>query len=155
MLMPEVWMSFSATPAARIAAITRDICAAFSRMAALASAAWVTTPAEAVAMSGARLDSPRADTESRVPSLLAWRAGVCAAAGMARLPRASANARARDWVAWGMVVSGKGQGQGLVRASERAVSRNGVATARADGGGAGTVSFRDAPPCLEIPAPAT
>ena len=32
---------------ARIAASTRVICVAFSRMAALASAAWVTTPAEA------------------------------------------------------------------------------------------------------------
>ena len=66
--MPLVWMSRSAIPAARIAAITLSICAAFARIAALASAAWVTTPVEIVAMSGTRLASADADTESRVPS---------------------------------------------------------------------------------------
>src|SRR5690554_6185805 len=113
MLMPLVWMSFSATPAARIASITRVICVAFSRMAVLALAAWVVTPAEAVAMSGARLASPLADTRSRVPSLSARAVGVCAAAVMARLPMARVKARAAamaGWrLAWGMLVSGSGQ----------------------------------------------
>src|SRR5690606_25515051 len=65
---PLVWMSRSATPADFSAASTRFICPAFSRMAALPSAAWVTTPAEMVAMSGAWLASAWAWTESRVES---------------------------------------------------------------------------------------
>ena len=67
--MPLVWMSFSAMPAALIAAITLAICSAFWRMAALPSTAWVTTPAEIVATSGTREASALAETESNVPSV--------------------------------------------------------------------------------------
>src|SRR5690606_11638668 len=66
--MPLVWMSFSAMPAALIAAITLLICAALADSAALASAACVTTPVDSEATSGTRLASAWADTESRVPS---------------------------------------------------------------------------------------
>ena len=55
-------------PAALIAAITLSICTALARIAALASAAWVTTPVEMVATSGTRLALASADTDSRVPS---------------------------------------------------------------------------------------
>src|SRR5690606_17075424 len=86
------------------------IWAAFSRMAALASAAWVTTPADAVATSGARLASPVAETDSRVPSLLAgWTAGVCAEAGMARLPVARTRARTAARVIDGVMVVSRGR----------------------------------------------
>ena len=66
--MPLVWMSLSAMPAPRIAVITFCICSALARIAELASAAWVTTPAERVATSGACLTSADADTDSRVLS---------------------------------------------------------------------------------------
>src|SRR3546814_18737419 len=67
--MPLVRMSFSAMPAALIAAITLFICVALAASAALASAAWVTTPVDSAATSGTRLASARAETESSVPSL--------------------------------------------------------------------------------------
>src|SRR3546814_16074573 len=56
-LMPLVRMSFSAMPAALIAAITLFICVALAASAALASAAWVTTPVDSEATSGTRLAS--------------------------------------------------------------------------------------------------
>src|SRR3546814_10427462 len=56
-LMPLVRMSFSAMPAALIAAITLFICVALAASAALASAAWVTTPVDSDATSGTRLAS--------------------------------------------------------------------------------------------------
>ena len=55
-------------PAALMAATTLAICSLFWRMAVLPSTAWVTTPAEIVAMSGTREASACADTLSRVPS---------------------------------------------------------------------------------------
>src|SRR3546814_16830814 len=67
--MPLVRMSFSAMPAALIAAITLFIWAALAASAALASAAWVTTPVDSEATSGTRLASAWAATDSRVPSL--------------------------------------------------------------------------------------
>ena len=51
-----------------MASRTLSICCALARIAALASAAWVTTPVEMVAMSGTRLASAVAETESRVLS---------------------------------------------------------------------------------------
>jgi hypothetical protein len=65
--MPLVWMSRSAIPAARIATMT-PICAAFARIATMASVAWLTTPVEMVAASGTRVASADAETDSRVPS---------------------------------------------------------------------------------------
>src|SRR3546814_3441124 len=67
--MPLVRMSFSAMPAALIAAITLFICVALAASAALASAAWVTTPVDSEATFGTRLASAWAETESSVPSL--------------------------------------------------------------------------------------
>ena len=61
--MPLVWMSRSAMPAALIAATTLAICSALARIAALASAAWVTTPVEIVAMFGVRLASEVANRD--------------------------------------------------------------------------------------------
>ena len=66
MLIPVVWMSRSATPAARMAAITFVICAAFARIAAFASAAWVTTPADAVLIPTRLLRQDRLDGFVRV-----------------------------------------------------------------------------------------
>src|SRR3546814_13993320 len=60
-------MSRSATPAFRRAATTVVIRVAFCCMAALAVAAWVTTPAEILAISGARRTSPSALTSIRFP----------------------------------------------------------------------------------------
>src|SRR3546814_1262606 len=68
-LMPLVRMSFSAMPAALIAAITLFIWVALAASAALASAAWVTTPVDSEATSGTRLASAWAETDSSVPSL--------------------------------------------------------------------------------------
>src|SRR3546814_14517328 len=67
-LMPLVRMSFSAMPAALIAAITLFICVALAASAALASAAWVTTPVDSDAPSGTRLASAWAGTEGSGPS---------------------------------------------------------------------------------------
>lgn len=67
--MPLVCTSLSAMPAALTAVMTLLICSAFWRIAALPSTAWVTTPADTVAMSGTRLASASADTLSKVPSL--------------------------------------------------------------------------------------
>src|SRR3546814_17785034 len=70
-LMPLVRMSFSAMPAALIAAITLFIWVALAASAALASAAWVTPPVASAATSGTRLASAWAVTDSSVPSLAA------------------------------------------------------------------------------------
>src|SRR6476469_142369 len=77
-LMPLVWMSRSGMPAALMAVMTLSICAALARMAAFASAAGVTTPAEIVATSGTRLDSASAETASKVPSAETIGAGTAA-----------------------------------------------------------------------------
>src|SRR3546814_11962186 len=74
--MPLVRMSFSAMPAALIAAITLFICVALAASAALASAAWVTTPVDSDATSGPRLASAWAETESSVPPLAETAGGL-------------------------------------------------------------------------------
>src|SRR5690606_8605030 len=95
-LMPLVWMSFSAMPASLIAAITLFIRAALAFSAALASAAWATTPVDSEATSGTRLASAWAETESRVPSLAdVAGGGVWALAVMVMQLRARALASAR------------------------------------------------------------
>src|SRR3546814_5679069 len=94
-LTPLVWISRSAMPAARIAAITFSIWVAFARIAALASAAWVTIPAEIVATSGTRLASACADTDSRVPSLLAMTAGAASWADAVMAMALTARAEAK------------------------------------------------------------
>src|SRR5690606_15081833 len=112
-LMPLVWMSLSAMPAALMAAITSCICAAFADSAALASAACVTTPVDSEATSGTRLASARAETESSVPSLAAVVVGVWALAVMVIGLRARAQASAaRDRGLRGIVFSGRGWVQG-------------------------------------------
>src|SRR6476619_7147856 len=93
-------MSRSATPAALIWAMTLSICAALARIAPLASADCVTTPAEIVATSGTRFASAWADTDNRVPLLDAivatWALlAFCAEAFMARALRESAAASNR------------------------------------------------------------
>src|SRR3546814_7907840 len=100
-LMPLVRMSFSAMPAALIAAITLFICVALAASAALASASWVTTPVDSDATSGTRLASAWAETESSVPSLAETAGGwVWAVAVMVMVMdmqvRAGALASARD-----------------------------------------------------------
>ena len=94
-MMPLVCTSRSAMPAARIAAITLSICTALARIAALASAAWVTTPVEMVATSGTRVASAEADTDSNVPcgEAMAISGDVCALAVMGT---AMARERARN-----------------------------------------------------------
>src|SRR3546814_16983434 len=67
--MPLVRMSFSAMPAALLAAITLFIWVALAASAALASAAWVTTPVDSEATSGTRLAPAWAEADSSVPSL--------------------------------------------------------------------------------------
>src|SRR5690606_12596761 len=108
MLMPLVWMSRSAMPAARIAATTLAICAELALSAALASAAWVTTPVDRLATSGTRLASARAVTESRVPSVAATGAADWAwALVIARAPVARLAASSREAAGRNMVVSGE------------------------------------------------
>src|SRR3546814_12979200 len=94
--MPLVRMSFSAMPAALIAAITLFIWVALAASAALASAAWVTTPVDSEATSGTRLASAWAETDSSVPSLAGMVGGwVWALAVMVMQLRARALASAR------------------------------------------------------------
>src|SRR3546814_2902218 len=94
-LMPLVRMSFSAMPAALIAAITLFIWVALAASAALASAAWVTTPVDSEATSGTRLASAWAETDSSVPSLAGMvGGGVWALAVMVVQLRARAMASA-------------------------------------------------------------
>ena len=155
--MPLVWMSRSAMPAAWIAAITLSICTALARIAALASAAWVTTPVEMVATSGTRVASAVADTDSSVPRRGDGDiGGVCALAVMGK---ATARERAKyegtqdhgelridageacAWRGWRQV-NGSARG-------ERVVSRNGVVTRCA-----GTVRSRSRvrlPACCILP----
>src|SRR5688572_20709169 len=107
--MPVVCTSRSAMPAALIAATTLSICAALARIAELASAAWVTTPADTVAISGTRLASACAETESRVPSVGTAYAGIPAfwaqaAVIVAPKARAVASSSGRN-IRWGMVFS--------------------------------------------------
>src|SRR3546814_12872070 len=71
-------MSFSATPAFLNAAITAVIRLAFSFIAALAVAACVITPAETMAISGARRTSPSALTSNLVPDICKWSGVACA-----------------------------------------------------------------------------
>ena len=102
--MPLVCTSLAATPAALTAASTRLICSAFWRMAVLPSAAWVTTPAETVAMSGARRASAWDETESRVAS--AGTVGVACAPATAGADRAMAASRATNGWRIGFSLSG-------------------------------------------------
>src|SRR5690606_39230791 len=118
-LMPLVWMSRSAMPAARIAAITLSIFAALAGIAALASAAWVPTPVELVATCGSRVALASADTDSRVPSAYeTWLVGVWAEAviGAPRASVPSARVAARASGRSVMVDSGAMRGKGATAA---------------------------------------
>src|SRR5690606_25176707 len=112
--MPLVWMSFPAMPAALIAAITLFIWVALAASAALASAAWVTTPVDSEATSGTRLASAWAETESRVPSLVTAAGAVfwaLAVMAMQLRARALASATGRRGLR-SMVFSVRGGDQG-------------------------------------------
>ena len=95
--MPEVWTSRSAMPAALIAATSRFIASLLARIAPFASAAWVTTPVDRVAMSGVRLASALAEIDSSVPSVGAACVGAdwADAVVIDRLPRARLQASIR------------------------------------------------------------
>ena len=110
--MPLVWMSRSAMPAPRRAAITLSICTAFARIAALASAAWVTTPVEMVATSGTRVASAVVAIDSNVPSAAIGGAGGIGDWALACMGTPAARARARARVRnTGMVDSRRMQGK--------------------------------------------
>src|SRR3546814_20471264 len=103
----------SAMRAALIAAITLFIWVAWAASAALASAAWVTTPVDSEATSGTRLASAWAETDSSVPSLAGMVGGwVRALAGLVMKPRAGSRARAggqQEWRDVGGSVMGYGR----------------------------------------------
>src|SRR5690606_17239383 len=119
--MPLVWTSRWATPAAFTAARTLFISSAFWRMALLPSAAWVTTPADRVAISGARLACAWVETDSSVASVgSAAGAWAWTTAGLDRARRASRVARG---VRMGLFSLGYGA-TGTGRAQRRSAGMN-------------------------------
>src|SRR3546814_969087 len=103
--MPLVRRSFAAMPAAVIAAMSLFLWVALAASAALASAAWVTTPVDSEATSGTRLASAWAETDSSGPSLAGMVGGwVWALAVMVMQRRARALASASGQK--GMLVMG-------------------------------------------------